>query len=198
MPDEEVKYWDMNQVFHKAKFEVALPYKLYMDASTEEQQSRWQAVYDRVTLTDAQKQLLGGFTRKLNVLCMSGAWCGDCVRQGPMLQRIAEASNVIDLRFLDRDLNPDLREHLRVLGGMRVPVAVFLSEDFLECGRFGAKTLSTYRRMVAEQIGPSCPTGIVPPPEEELAVGTQDWLDMFERAQLALRLSPMLRERYGD
>ena len=67
MPDEDVKYWDMNQVFHKAKFEIALPYKLYMDASTEEQQSRWQAVYDRVTLTDAQKELLGSFTRKMNI-----------------------------------------------------------------------------------------------------------------------------------
>jgi hypothetical protein len=195
---DEVKYWDMNQEFYKGKFEGALSYKLYMDASTEQEKSRWQAVYDRVTLTDAQKQLLGGFTRKMNVLCMSGAWCGDCVRQGPILQRIAEGSDVIDLRYLDRDLNPDLRDRLRVLGGMRVPVVVFLSEDFLEIGHFGAKTLSTYRKIAAEQIGPACPTGIVPPPDEELAVGMQEWIDMFERAQLALRLSPMLRERYGD
>ena len=198
MADDSVKYWDMNQEFYKGKFEKALAYKAYMDASTEQEQSRWQEVYNRVTLTDPQKELLGGFARKMNVLCMSGAWCGDCVRQGPMLQRIAEASDVIDLRFLDRDLNPDLREHLRVLGGMRVPVVVFLSEDFLECGRFGAKTLSTYRKMAAEQIGIACPTGIIPPPEDELAVGLQDWLDMFERAQLALRLSPMLRQRYDD
>ena len=198
MVDKSDKYWDMNQEFHKAKFEEALAYNSYMDVSEEKERLRWQAVLERVILTDAQKQLLGGFTRKMNVLCMSGIWCGDCVRQGPMLHRIAEASDVIDLRFLDRDENPDLQDRLRILGGMRVPVVIFLSEDFFECGRFGAKTLSTYRKMVAEQIGPSCPTGIVPPPEEELAVGTQDWIDMFERAQLALRLSPMLRERYGD
>ena len=195
---DEVKYWDMSQEFHKSKFEKGLDYGSYMNASTEQEQSRWQAVYDRVTLTDSQKQLLGGFKRKMNVLCMSGAWCGDCVRQGPILQRIAEASDVIDLRFLDRDSNPDLRERLRVMGGMRVPVVVFLSEDFFECGRFGARTLSTYRRMAAEQIGPACPTSIVPPPEKELATVTQEWIDMFERVQLALRLSPMLRERYGD
>ncbi len=197
MADEGVKYWDMNQESHKGKFAKGLPYKRYMDAS-EDQESRWQEVYDRVSLTDAQKQLLAGFTRKMNVLCLSGAWCGDCVRQGPVLQRIAEASEVIDLRFLDRDANPDLRDRLRVLGGMRVPIVVFLSEDFLECGHFGAKTLSTYRKMVAEQIGPAYPPGIVPPPEQELAVVTQEWVDMFERAQLALRLSPMLRQRYDD
>lgn len=192
------KYWDMNQEFHKSRFEEGLSYKSYMNASEEEQQSRWQSVYDSVALTDAQKQILGGFTRKMNVLCLSGVWCGDCVRQGPILQRIAETSDAIDLRYLDRDANPELRDRLRVLGGMRVPIVVFLSEDFLECGRFGAKTLSTYRKVAAAQIGPACPTGIVPPPEDELAAVTQEWMDMFERAQLALRLSPMLRERYGD
>ena len=198
MASKSDKYWDMNQEFYEPKFGEGLDYKSYMDASTEQEQSRWQAVYDRVILTDEQKQLLGGFRRRMNTLCMSGAWCGDCVRQGPILQRIAEASNVIDLRFLDRDSNPDLRDRLRILGGMRVPVVIFLSEDFLECARFGAKTLSTYRKIAAEQIGPACPTGIVPPPEEELATVTQEWIDMFERVQLALRLSPMLRERYGD
>ncbi|MFC1715077.1 thioredoxin family protein [Candidatus Poribacteria bacterium] len=197
MADDSVKYWDMNQEFSRGKFEKALSYKAYMEASPDNKQ-RWQEVYDRVALTDDQKALLGGFTRKMNVLCMSGAWCGDCVRQGPMLQRIAEGSDVIDLRFLDRDLNPDLRERLRVLGGMRVPVVVFLSEDFFECDRFGAKTLSTYRKMAAEQVGIACPTGIIPSPENELELGVQDWLDMFERVQLALRLSPMLRQRYND
>ncbi len=197
MADDSVKYWDMNQEFYRGKFGKALSYKAYMDASPDNEQ-RWQEVYDRVALTDDQKALLGGFTRKMNVLCMSGAWCGDCVRQGPMLQRIAEGSDMIDLRFLDRDLNPDLRDRLRVLGGMRVPVVVFLSEDFLECGRFGAKTLSTYRKMASEQVGVACPTGVIPSPENELELGLQDWLVMFERVQLALRLAPMLRERYSD
>ncbi len=192
------KYFDLNMDFHKSKFEKGLNYKAYMDASTDNERARWQAVYDRVLLTDDQKQLLKSFTRKMNVLCMSGAWCGDCVKQGPIFQKIAEASSVIDLRYLDRDSNPDFRDKLRITGAMRVPMVIFLSEDFFECGRFGDRTLSTYRRMAAERIGPACSTGIVPPAEEELAVVTQEWVDMFERAQLMLRLAPMLRERYGD
>ncbi|MBD3182030.1 thiol reductase thioredoxin [Candidatus Poribacteria bacterium] len=175
-----------------------MPYKEYMASSKEQEQSRWKAVYDKVILTDEQKKLLGSFTRKMYILCLCGAWCGDCIRQGPILQRIAEASDVIDLRFVDRDSNPDLRDKLRILGGTRVPVVVFLSEDFYECGRFGARTLSTYRKMAKEQIGPACSTGLVPPAEEELTAVAQEWIDMFERAQLALRLSPMLRQRYGD
>jgi thiol-disulfide isomerase/thioredoxin len=196
--DKSSKYWDLNQDFFKSKFEQGLDYKSFMETSKEHEQSRWQAVYDRVSLTDDQKNLLNGFTRKMNVLCMTGAFCGDCVRQCPIMQRIAEGSDVIDLRFLDRDTNPDLSERLKILGGNRVPVVVFLSEDFFEFARFGDRTLSTYRKMASEQIGSACHTGIVPPPDKELAVLTQEWVDIFERPQLSLRLSPMLRERYGD
>jgi thiol-disulfide isomerase/thioredoxin len=196
--DKSGKYWDLNQDFFKSKFEQGLDYKSFMSASKEHEQARWQAVYDLVNLTDEQKKLLNGFTRKMNVLCMTGAFCGDCVRQCPIMLRIAEASSVIDLRFLDRDTNPDLSERLRILGGSRVPVVVFLSEDFYEFARFSDRTLSTYRKMASEQIGSACSTGIVPPPEKELAILAQEWVDIFERAQLALRLSPMLRERYND
>jgi hypothetical protein len=192
------KYWDLNQDFFKSKFEHGLDYKSFMSASKEHEQARWQAVYDLVNLTDEQKKLLNGFTRKMNVLCMTGAFCGDCIRQCPIMFRIAEASSVIDLRFLDRDTNPDVSERLRILGGSRVPVVIFLSEDFYEFARFGDRTLSTYRKMASEQIGSACSTGIVPPQEKELAVLTQEWVDIFERPQLALRLSPMLRERYKD
>jgi thiol-disulfide isomerase/thioredoxin len=196
--DKNAKYWDINQDFFKEKFGQGLDYKSYMDTSKEHEQSRWQAVYDRVSLTDEQKELINSWTRKMNVLCMSGAFCGDCVRQGPIIQRIAEASKMIDLRFIDRDSNPDLSERLRIIGGSRVPVVVFLSEDFFEFARFGDRTLSTYRKMASEQLGAACHTGIIPPAEEELAVLSQEWIDIFERPNIAIRLSPMLRERYGD
>ncbi len=52
--------------------------------------------------------------------------------------------------------------------------------------------------MAAEQLGPACPTGLVPPSEEAIAVITAEWLAEFERAQLILRLSPRLRALHGD
>ena len=83
-------------------------------------------------------------------------------------------------------------------GGQRVPVVVFLSEDFLEVTRYGDRTISTYRRLAAQQLGPSCPTGLVPPDDDVMAAVTTEWLTEFERAQLLLRLSGRLRQKYGD
>jgi hypothetical protein len=139
-----------------------------------------------------------GFVRKLNVLVYSGVWCGDCVRQGPMLARIAGLSDRIDLRFREREDGCRLGEELRMNGAWKVPVAVFLSEDFYELGRFGDRLLTVYRKMARERLGHSCPTGLVSPPADELEAEMREWVDVFERMHIILRLAPMLRERYGD
>jgi hypothetical protein len=77
-------------------------------------------------------------------------------------------------------------------------MVVFLSEDWNEISRYGERTLSIYRKMAVSQLGPSCPTGLVPPAGDEIAAMTSEWLAEFERAQLVLRLSPRLRTRHGD
>jgi hypothetical protein len=180
-------------------FSQALPYALFLDRyANSAQRDRWQAMHARFSLTAEQKALLAGFSRRMQVLCVAGAWCGDCINQCPVFDHFSKVSAQIDLRFLDRDAKPEVRSELAINGGHRVPVVVFLSEDWFEVSRFGERPLSTYRRMAAEQLGPACPTGLVPPPADALSAVTTDWLNEFERAQLILRLSPRLRARHGD
>ncbi len=181
-------------------FQEALPYDTFLERyATPAQRSRWEAVHARIQLTDDQKTLLAGFKRRMPVLCLAGAWCGDCANQCPAFERIAAASNgAIELRFLDRDARPDARDALAICGGNRVPTVLFLNEDRLEVGRYGDNTLSGYRRKALEYLGASCPTGIVPPDGPALESTLADWIDEFERAQLILRLSPSLRARHND
>ena len=189
----------MNASFLADKLAAALPYDRYVRTGTEEQQRRWQQLYTAAELTDAQKQLVAGFARDMKVLIVSGVWCGDCIQQCPLLQRIAEANSArITLRLLDRDEHRDLTEKVRINGGDRVPVALFLAEDYELCSVFGDRTLNRYRALASRQLGPSCPTGIVPPGAEEMAATLQDWLNEFERVQLMLRLSARLRQKHGD
>src|ERR1700712_5451990 len=99
----------MHSSYLSEKFSSALPYDKYILTGTAEQQRRWRQVYEPGKLTDVQKQLVGGFVREMKVLVVSGIWCGDCVQQCPLQQRIAEGnSGKIDLRILDRDQHRDL------------------------------------------------------------------------------------------
>ena len=131
----------MQASYLSEKFAAALAYFRYVETGTADQQKRWQQFYDAVRLTPEQARLVAGFTRQMKVLIISGIWCGDCVQQCPFLQRCAEANTAcIDLRLIDRDQHADLSGQVHLNGGKRVPVVLFLAEDYEFCGLQGDRT----------------------------------------------------------
>jgi thiol-disulfide isomerase/thioredoxin len=178
-----------------SKFAQGLAYDDFLARyANDSQKQRWKQVHGQVTLTAAQRELLGGFKRRMPVLCLAGAWCGDCSDQCPIFAHFAAAAPVIELRFLDRDDHADAQQELKINDGNRVPVLVFFSEDGHEVARYGERTLSKYRQMVRGQGA----TGIAIGDGPMLAQVTQDWLNEFERVQSILRLSPRLRKLHND
>lgn len=193
--------------FLAAKFNQALSFADYVASGTPDQQSTWNAIHARISLTPAQRTLVQGFERRVNVLVSSGLWCGDCAHQCPMLARIAEAapadardpaSKGIMLRFLNRDAHMDLADQIRICGGNRVPSAIFFSEDFEFVSLLGDKTLTRLRSKAAKALGASCPLPGADLPQDELARTLQEWLDEHERVHLTLRLSTRLRTLHDD
>ncbi len=95
-----------------------------------------------------------------------------------------------------------MARELSICGGPRVPVLVWLSEDWQECGRFGERTLATYRskaqKMLANKEGASCPTGLFAPEKDLLAANVAEWLGYFERVQWMLLTSPRLMKLHGE
>lgn len=181
------------------KFDAAEPYGQYVATGTPDQQANWSRAAANIRLTPAQTTLIGGFIRRLNLLVLSGTWCGDCAQQCPMLHAIAAANPAcIDLRFLDRDEHADLSEPLRICGGLRVPTVVFLNEDFDFVAILGDRTLSRYRALAAQKLGASCPLPGAPLPPDQVGATVQDWVNEVERVHLLLRLSPKLREKHDD
>src|SRR5262249_24289345 len=104
--------------------------------ANEGQKQRWRQVHEQVALTDAQRQLLASFRRTMNVLCLAGAWCGDCINHCPVLEHFA-ATPAIGARSLERDEHAEAQSELQTNGGNRVPVVVFFSEDGYEAALYG-------------------------------------------------------------
>jgi thiol-disulfide isomerase/thioredoxin len=180
-------------------FAEALPYAPFLDRyATAAQRARWTTQHGQFQLLPTQRELLGSFVRSMPVLCVAATWCGDCIEQCPVFDHLAQATSRIAMRFLDRDANPGVRDLLAINGGYRVPVVVFLSEDWFEVSRYGERTLSIYRRLAGEQVVNTCSTGIIAPASDTRSAITAEWLAEFERAQLILRLSPRLRAKYRD
>ncbi len=200
LPDSrKVQSHMFESAYLKEQCAKGLPYAQYLTTGTADQQEAWTKIHEQVALTADQQELLAGFTRDMHVLVSSGIWCGDCVQQGPLIQRIAEGNpDRIKLVWVDRDEHADLAAQLQVNAGLRVPMAIFAAEDFECVSIYGDRSLTRYRAIAERALGPSCPLPGAPVPTEELAATLQDWLDEFERVQLLLRVSGRLRERHGD
>ena len=145
-------------------FSQGLPYDAYVATGSPDQQRAWSAMHGRVGLTADQRTLLGTFVRAMPVLVSSGTWCGDCVQQCPMFDHIAKAApGIIDLRFIDRDQHRGLTDQIKICGGLRVPTAVFMNEDFEFVSILGDRSLTRYRAIAARSLGtanaPRCAAG---------------------------------------
>jgi len=187
----------MNAQYLKSKFDAALDWEAYL-ATDPDKAQHWRKVYEQARLTPQQQQLVKGFVREIKILFVTGIWCGDCVEQGPLIQRIAEAGPTIDLRYVDRDEHTDLAERIKINAGLRIPVAVLMAEDFEPVSIFGDRSLARYRALAAKNLGVACPLPGAPVPDDEMQATLQDWLDEVERVHLILRLSARLRQKHGD
>ncbi len=182
-----------------SKFSQGLTYDDFLAAHGGEiDRAKWKNVFDKVQLADEQQSVLASFKRQIKVLCLAGAWCGDCVRQCPILQVFAETQPLIQLRFIDRDADTELQSEMKICGATRVPQFVFLSEDDQPVGRYGDRTITYYRDMAAKIDGAACSTGIVADHDPVFVGVINDWLTELERCHLILRTSPRLREKHGD
>jgi hypothetical protein len=193
-------YFDRRADFWREHFDLAMGYDDFLAAAGSGIAANWITTGDSLPpLPPADRQRLSGHHRTLKVLVYAGIRCGDCARQGPILKAICEAvGDNVELRLIARDTSEPLKDELRIIGAMRIPVVVFLSEDYHEVGRFGDRMLSTYRLKVERETGEACAAGIIPPSSQELVTEMGEWADIFERMLLMLRLSPPLRDRYND
>jgi hypothetical protein len=178
-------------------FEKGETYESYL-AKAADRAAPWHAVGKTTQLSEAQKALLMGFVRSMNVLVISGIWCGDCSAQGPMLEAIGAASPKINMRWVDRDEALELSNKVKINAGNRVPTVIFMAEDFEPVSVFGDRTLSRYRALAARQVGAACDIPGVAIEQNEFEATLQEWLNEFERVQLLLRLSARLRQQHGD
>ncbi len=193
---EKPTYYDKRADFWKKYWDMAMPYDEFLTIDTENA-PRWHDYMERIPeLNDEQSKRLQGYGRILKVLVYGGVWCGDCVRQGPIFKKLAEITDDIEVRFIDRDVSEELQDELRILGATRVPIVVFLTEDYWEVGREGDRLLPVYRAKASREIGRGQAQGVLSP----RAIEEQQnlWLDIFERAIIMTKLSPPLRRRHND
>ena len=192
----------MNAEILKREFDKALPFDEFVKRAEAGHQPQWRERYGRLELDPQQRAVVDSFAREMNILCLTGPWCGDCALQGAAFARIADANPTkVHLRFIPRnDEYTELIVPNQINAGFRVPLTWLMAEDFEPCARVGDRTLSRYRSMARKALGesPAQSNVFAPPPADPVREVLREVLDEVERIQLVLRLSTRLRQKHGD
>ena len=113
------------------RFAQGMTYDEYMD-TVRVNKARIEEYYANVEVgseqADALRELSNSEGGPARMMVIGEDWCGDVVRELPVLARVAEAAG-LELRIFPRDENHDImNEFLKEGQYMSIPVAVFYDE----------------------------------------------------------------------
>ncbi len=87
----------------------------------------------RTDLSDEMRERIRSIDRKLIWLVLTEAWCGDAAQSIPIINKMAEESENIDLRLILRDENLDVMDEFLHNGKSRsIPKLICLDAETLE------------------------------------------------------------------
>ncbi len=98
-------------------------------ALSKQRMGKWDKI---VKLSEEAIQTVKNISHKQIWLTITESWCGDAGQNIPVLNKLAEQNENIDLRLVLRDENLDLMDQFLTNGGRAIPIVIILNADTLE------------------------------------------------------------------
>jgi hypothetical protein len=115
----------------------ALPYATFV-AQAETKQAFWRGIYRQARLPDwALAEARAQAPRRWLVLAED--WCHDAVSVIPVLARLADQADGVELRILRRDEHPEVMDEYLTGGARAIPIVIVLDEACNPLGSWGPR-----------------------------------------------------------
>ncbi len=92
-------------------------------------ESRMNRLEKTMIVVDEVKQKLESLENKYTWLVLSEGWCGDAAQILPILNKMAQISENIDLKILFRDENEELMNLFLTNGGKSIPKLIIIDQN---------------------------------------------------------------------
>ena len=156
--------------FFKEKFDKSLTYREYKDlvltlsvgkatTGTDQSESRianTKLSAARMTRIDKTMEILpeavvafSDLKKEYAWLVLTESWCGDSAQNIPVINKLAELSGAIDMRFLFRDENPELMDCCLTNGTKSIPKLIAVDKStFTLLGTWGPRPAPAQNMML--------------------------------------------------
>jgi hypothetical protein len=91
--------------------------------------SRMKRLDKTTKLDDSVVDKFSSIHKKITWVVISEGWCGDAAQNLPVINKLAETNNNIDLRIVLRDENPELMNEFLTNGNQAIPKLIQLEDE---------------------------------------------------------------------
>ena len=95
-------------------------------------ETRMNRLEKTIEVTPETKAKLQNLDKKYIWLVLSEGWCGDAAQIVPVIHKMAEATDKVELKIALRDDNDALMQHFLTNGGKAIPKLIVLDAETLE------------------------------------------------------------------
>lgn len=131
-------------------------------------ETRMNRLEKTIKITDDVQEQISQLDSRVTWLVLAEGWCGDAAQILPIIYKMAELSEKIDLKIVLRDENESLMNDFLTNGGMAIPKLIILDEENNVIGDFGPRP-EPARKLIADY---KTVNGVV---DEPIKVELQKW-----------------------
>jgi hypothetical protein len=125
----------------------AIPYEQFLK-SIEKNESLWRGVYRLAQIPEWAYELACQRGPGVRLLAIVEDWCGDASNTVPILARLGEEADCLEMRVIRRDEHPEVMDQYLTNGSRSIPVVIALDQDYVELGHWGPRPEEIQRWVV--------------------------------------------------
>lgn len=95
-------------------------------------ETRMNRLEKTIKITDENVEFLTSLDTEFIWLILSEGWCGDAAQILPIINKMAQKSNKVDLKIAFRDENPELMNLFLTNGGKSIPKLIIIEKETLK------------------------------------------------------------------
>lgn len=135
----------MNEQLQRAFRDLGMPYDKYITTVNEKYVDRWQKNLAKVSFNHEQTTFLQENFTHIHILVFACDFCPDCQTALPIIHKMAEMSDFIDWKIVDRDKDKQLFKQYHVNNKGLIPMVLFLNHEFYEIERWVERSTFAYQ-----------------------------------------------------
>ncbi len=119
-------------------WQAAVPYAEFV-AGAQTNRSLWEGMYRTTPIPAWALKRACECGTGLRLIAIVEDWCGDASNTVPVLAKLGDVAECLEMRLIERDENPEVMDRYLTNGARSIPIVIVLDADLKELGHWGPR-----------------------------------------------------------